>query len=194
LTVILNRVYSGKLESPAPTHSQPIRPALQRAFFLCRKPRGDQINDQLPEVRHPMTISRIPIAERLWPKVDKSAGPDGCWLWTGAKKQGGYGKIGQGGSAGWVLAHRVAWEVVNGPIPHGMVVCHSCDEPSCVNPAHLWLGTQAQNLADMRAKDRHCSGEKMTQALLGSEAFRNRPLSGQVRPRSPQSGRFVHGA
>ena len=95
-----------------------------------------------------------PLAERFWPKVDVR-GPDECWPWR-ATQWRGYGKIGIGGATGTdVRAHRVSWEIHNGPIPAGMLVCHRCDAPSCVNPAHLFLGTQRDNMADMLAKGRH---------------------------------------
>lgn len=94
------------------------------------------------------------IESRFWSKVDTSAGLFGCWLWTGATARG-YGTFGSGGQFGRnVLAHRFAWQRKNGPIPAGMVICHSCDNPPCVNPAHLWIGTHADNVADKIAKGR----------------------------------------
>jgi hypothetical protein len=77
---------------------------------------------------------------------------NGCWLWTGAFHTDGYGQIRLNGKT--LRVHRLAWEEVNGPIPEGMAVCHTCDIPGCCNPAHLFLGTQRENIADMRAKGR----------------------------------------
>lgn len=81
----------------------------------------------------------------------------GCHLWMGPLCRLGYGRIrpqGVGPNPSPVLVHRVAWERVHGPIPSGVVVCHRCDVPSCVNPDHLFLGSQKDNLRDMFAKGR----------------------------------------
>jgi hypothetical protein len=85
------------------------------------------------------------LAKRLAP-----ANENGCILWTGAKKDGGYGKIRIGDSI--FAVHRLAWEIANGPIPKDLCVCHKCDVTSCCNPEHLFLGTFADNNADRRAK------------------------------------------
>jgi hypothetical protein len=89
-----------------------------------------------------------PLAERFPEKVAR--GP-GCWLWQGTTN-GAYGQIGDGGRKRY--AHRVAWELQNGPVPDGLHVLHRCDVPACVRPDHLFLGTPSDNLRDCYAKGR----------------------------------------
>ncbi len=102
---------------------------------------------------------------RFWSKVVKDT-PNECWLWRAARSKAGYGLFWLGG-ARW--AHRVSYEFAHGPIPSGLDVRHKCDIPNCVNPAHLELGTQADNNQDMVLRRRHARKERHGFAKLTQE-------------------------
>lgn len=100
------------------------------------------------------------LADRFWEKVDRR-GPDECWLWTKATNEHGYGVMRPEGqrSGPTVRAHRVSLMLAGVDID-GLVIRHSCDNPPCVNPAHLSVGTKADNSADMVSRDRHARGSR----------------------------------
>ena len=124
-----------------------------------------------------MTHKAKPLEERFWEKIDKRGpvhpyspelGP--CWLWKAYRDEKGYGQICEGSTSKKMLkAHRVSYKIHNGPIPVGLKVRHSCDNPPCINPVHLLCGTDQDNMDDKVERGRQARGEKNGWAKLTEE-------------------------
>ncbi len=113
----------------------------------------------------------IPLNVRFWANVDKT---EGCWIWTGGKTVFGYGSISErtDGSKRAYNTHRVSYELHYGSIPEGLCVLHRCDNPPCVRPDHLFLGTRKDNIADMDNKGRRVNGQKGNHHKLSESQVR----------------------
>lgn len=118
-------------------------------------------NGKVPRRRTPQSLADPALAVRLWSKVDRRA-PEECWPWRASRSLNGYGRILLNGKL--EVAPRIAWAITHGEDPGSFDVCHSCDNPACCNPAHLWRGTRRQNLRDMVKKRRH-GGARLQDAL-----------------------------
>lgn len=122
-------------------------------------------------------VSGIPITEqeiaRFWARVDVGD-PNVCWPWTGSRSRG-YGLVQLAG--GTRPAHRVAFAIARADVPRGILVCHSCDNPPCCNPDHLWTGTHADNTADMMAKGRNTTNPLRESDVLEMHRLRGEGVS-----------------
>ena len=126
------------------------------------------------------------LESRFWPYVDQSGGPEACWPWKGNKNQKGYGRV-MAGPQRHLRAPRVALALHSGPIPPGICACHHCDNPGCVNPAHIFRGTNQDNTADKIKKGRARYAEprrgssgnlsKLTEEIVSEVKKDPRPLS-----------------
>jgi hypothetical protein len=131
-----------------------------------------------------MPLKSVPIAERFLKFLPSVLDDDECWEWQGSRLKAGYGKILDGPpDHKTLLAHRVSWELHNSaPIPKGMLVCHSCDNPCCVNPSHLYIGSHSDNAADKALRDRcrPVRGEQNGRSKLTAEQIKQIRLAGEA--------------
>jgi hypothetical protein len=136
----------------------------------------EPVNSGFADVRNPHEVAhmvRMSTPDNAW-SADQTAVSDprfwshvtfgeGCWEYQGRRDRQGYGRLCRK-ITGAFRAHRYAWTLVNGPIPEGAVIRHSCDNPPCVRPDHLLIGTQADNIADRQARGRHNPGRLFGEA------------------------------
>jgi hypothetical protein len=157
----------------------------KRHCKACRREAVRRRRALTPPKPHGGGVVPIPWQDRFWRYVEQGE-PDACWGWTGARNSYGYGRLNSGGKNGRTLkAHRASYEIHYGVDPGELDVCHRCDNPPCVNPAHLFLGDAKANAQDMARKGR--AGPQNGQGLLIRKvsdaevrAIRERAATGEV--------------
>jgi len=140
------------------------RESIKRRHRIYKERYPERVKESNRKYReaHPVERKeRRPDAERFLSKVDKG---ESCWTWKGWIDGWGYGKFRYRGRM--MFAHRFSYMTYREPVPDGLCVLHRCDNPACVNPAHLFLGTQGDNAKDKMAKNRHTFGEKSKRSKL----------------------------